>query len=229
MFGLFYIFVAVFYFAFAKVIYTKISPNYPRISLTWLAGCVLLPCWFFFGFLLSENYREFLSLCEKEAGPYYIKSIETKIPYNRFCSDNFRMLPFSGYEAMDCKYNYRYLRYVFIGQDLDACQTPKRKGEYDYSCFEKTKIVKPDNLIQRETIDERVYSTLTVGNYRKSVISYAIEDGDILAYQKYFKYFPQGNASWLGGSSGSSPSISCEHDRGYVEPEKLFTPIRTVP
>ena len=178
--------------------------------------------------MLSGNYREYLAGCETDAGPHVVKPVPTNIPYSDDCSTARELLPYSGYEAFECKEKRQILRFTFIGTGMPQCSEPLSPREYGEACFEREvmdTIVTPHTFVFGAVVTLKG-SWISLGDLKISDINVVLPDGTLVAYQRRYTYFPQGtSATWLGLWTGEAPVRNCKHDRGFLKVADMFPPL----
>lgn len=240
MIGLIALAACALYFFVARAIYRAIRKYSRTVALPWAAFSVGLPLWFFFGYLLSPNYRQFKVGCETDAGPHIVHPVPTTIPFSEFCHEAKGILPHSGYVAIECARHpatdsqpggYSMpVRLQFSG-DRPGCQVPLRWNEYAEECYESEPIAQvstPYVWTFAEPV-ETIESHFFRGILRVTDTKAVLPDGTLIAYNRHYRFQPQGSAVWLGGSSGSSPSMDCKvrpgRPRGLPKLTEMFPPI----
>ena len=82
MFALFYLTILCAYILVAVVVFRMLRRLDKRLSVVWRFGAVSLPIWFFFGYLLSPSYAEFLKGCETDIKPQVVSPRPVHIPFS---------------------------------------------------------------------------------------------------------------------------------------------------
>jgi hypothetical protein len=210
----------------ARAIYRAMRGSSAVGAIAWVALVISAPLWFFFGYLLADNYDQFKIGCATDAGPRIVTPIPTRVPYSDYCNEVKRLLPGGRYEAAECKENRELVRLRFVGGDLAQCAAPSRYDNFPFECFETERVDEISTPYQW-TFNEpvaRIDSPFFRGRLEVDETKATSADGTLIASLRYYSYAPYGSAILLGGSSASSPRIWCERNRGFPRLEDMFPP-----
>jgi hypothetical protein len=228
--GLIYLLVLYGYFLIARAVYRAIKPQSKRKAHYWAGFTVALPAWYLFGYLLSSSYREFSSLCDADTKAQIVQPVPTNIPYTRFCTNMLiAKLASSAYEAIDCEERGQIFRYEHVGDSLPKCQQEQTQSEFLQVCIQRTPISRaatPNAWVHGKIVESKK-SLFFVGRLEVLETRNTLPDGTVVAFLRNYRYFPQGSAIWLGGSSGAAPIIQCERRTRFPSLEQMFPPDET--
>lgn len=229
MIGLFYLLILFGYFSVARVVYRAIRPRSKRKAYYWAGLTVAIPAWYLFGYTLSSSYREFKSLCEADTKAHIVQPIPTDVPYTEFCSNALIVgLRSSPYSAIECKERGQTVRYRFIGASIPNCQQGSTQNDFLQVCIERTpikKVTTPNTWIFGDIVETKE-SLFSVGRLEVLETRNTLPDGTVVAFVRNYRFFPQGSAVWLGGSSGAAPIIQCKRRARLPGLGQMFPPRR---
>jgi len=234
MIGLLYLAPVVIYGIVTVSIYGSLRERSRGAARVWAAIAVAVPAWLIWGYQLSSSYREFRAGCETDAGAHIVNPVPTNIPYLRFCNDAMRILPNSGYAAIECEQRGKPVRLTFDpgregltadGSQLIDCGKPPMRDGYHGECFEREPVDEISTPFVRDRERVRtVESRWSAGILTVTDTRVRLADETMVGYWRYYAYLPYGDRAWLGGSSGMAPRIRCRNDAGYLQLTDMFPP-----
>ncbi len=219
MFGLAFLFIIVAYVAALRRLFSHIrqerrngaSLSDLRLSAIPFALLVLLPAWYFFGFLLSSTYSEFRDLCQSEIEVEVVRTIATDQVFHTNCEKIQGMLWAGTYRSGVC------MTRPFGGGDpllLTKKAAPPSTCQLAPTdqCFDTEPTILPPHAYDRVLKKEERKSLLFANSMISSDYQYIDQQGGLLAHSRSYRHYPLGSRGFaivFGFASGQPPSTGC--------------------